>query len=48
MTNYYFRNTQTVTGTGGNIYDLSTTQGTPGTLLSAGVSAVDFTKIFEW
>jgi hypothetical protein len=45
---YFFRNAQTVSGTGGTTYDLSTTQGTGTTLVSAGISSTSFTKVFEW
>jgi hypothetical protein len=48
VTRHYLRNTQTVSGTGGTVYDLSTTQGSPATLLSAAISNTTYTKIFEW
>ncbi len=48
VTRHFFRNAQTVSGTGGTVYDLSTTQDTNATLLSAAISATSFTKIFEW
>ena len=45
---HYLRDAQTVSGTGGTIYDLSTTVGTSATLTSAAVSATGFTNVFEF
>jgi hypothetical protein len=44
----YLRNTQANGGTGGAVYDLSTTQGSPASLVSASISATGFTEVFRW
>lgn len=48
VTRLYLRNTQTGGGTGGIFYDLSTTQGTGATLVSASVSGTTFTEVLRW
>lgn len=44
----HLRDTQTESGTGGTVYDLSETQGTPATLASASVNSGSFTEVFRW
>jgi hypothetical protein len=44
----HLRDTQTEAGTGGTVYDLSETQGTPSTLQSDTVNSGSFTEVFRW
>lgn len=44
----FLRNTQTVTGTGGNVYDLSTVQGTATTLASGNANQTTFLEVIAW
>jgi hypothetical protein len=44
----FLRNAQTELGTGGAVYDLSETEGTPTTLSSGNVSAGGFTEVLRW
>jgi hypothetical protein len=45
---YFFRDTQTENGTGGNAYDLSSVQGTPTTLASNNINSDTFTEAIRW
>ena len=45
---YYLKNTQTNTGTGGIIYDLSTDVGSTTTLSSSNLNSTTFTEVIAW
>jgi hypothetical protein len=44
----FLKNTQTVSGTGGQVYDLDTVQGSPTTLNTGLVSSFSFVKVLEF